>query len=166
MLRYLFVFYLNNLRFFKKTSIWFYILVLYKTNNECFHSCNGKNIFIRWKMKFSIPLGCRLVEWKISSFTSWKYFYHCTHKHSLFVMDGMDGGWFSSLCACASRHWFQKYGGLHEERTLAEGFRKGENKDKNDCHKTTRDTWEEINAGKGHRSAEKRFWIDTKQVCW
>ena len=47
---------------------------------------------------------------------------------------------FLSLCACASHHRFQKYGGLHEERTLAEGFRKGENEDKNDCHKTTRDT--------------------------
>ncbi len=49
-------------------------------------------------------------------------------------------GRFSSLCACASHHRFQKYGGLHEERTLAESFRKGENEDKNDCHKTTRDT--------------------------
>ncbi len=48
-------------------------------------------------------------------------------------------GRFSSLCACASHHRFQKYGGLHEERTLAEGFQKGENEDKNDCHKTTRD---------------------------
>ena len=27
----------------------------------------------------------RLVEWNTSSFTSWKYLYHCTHKHSLFV---------------------------------------------------------------------------------
>ena len=51
-------------------------------------------------------------------------------------------------CACASHHRFQKYGGLHEERTLAEGFRKGENEDKNDCYKTTSDTSEEINAGK------------------
>ena len=49
-------------------------------------------------------------------------------------------GRFLSLCACASHHRFQKYGGLHEERTLAEGFRKVENEDKNDCHKTTRDT--------------------------
>ena len=48
-------------------------------------------------------------------------------------------GRFLTLCACASHHRFQKYGG-HEERTLAEGFRKGENEDKNDCHKTTRDT--------------------------
>ena len=45
--------------------------VSYKTNNECFHSCNGKNIFIRWKMEFP--------------FRSWKYSYHCTHKHSLLV---------------------------------------------------------------------------------
>ncbi len=49
-------------------------------------------------------------------------------------------GRFLSLCACASHHRFQKYGGQHEERTLAEGFRKGENEDKNDCHKTTKDT--------------------------
>jgi hypothetical protein len=28
-------------------------------------SCNGKNIFIRWKMECSIQLGCRLVEWNI-----------------------------------------------------------------------------------------------------
>ena len=33
------------------------ILVSYKTNNECFHSCNGKNIFIRWKMECSNQLG-------------------------------------------------------------------------------------------------------------
>ena len=38
-------------------------------------------------------------------------------------------GRFSSLCACASHHRFQKYGGLHEERTLAEGSRNGENED-------------------------------------
>ena len=37
------------------------------------YSCNGKNIFIRWKMECSIQLGCRLVEWNIPSFTSWKY---------------------------------------------------------------------------------------------
>ena len=40
----------------------------------------------------------------------------------------MDGGWFSSLCACASHHCFQKYGGLHEERTLAECFPKAKTK--------------------------------------
>ncbi len=44
-----------------------------------------------------------------------------------------------------------------EERTLkASG--KGENKDKNDCHKTTRDFREEINAGK----RQKRLWIETQ----
>jgi hypothetical protein len=42
------------------------------------YSCNGKNIFIRWKIvECSIHLGCRLVEWNIPSFTSWKYSYHC-----------------------------------------------------------------------------------------
>jgi hypothetical protein len=29
-----------------------------------FHSCNSKNIFIRWKLEFSIPLDCHLVEGK------------------------------------------------------------------------------------------------------
>ena len=29
------------------------ILVLYKTNNECFYSCNSKNMFIRWKIDCS-----------------------------------------------------------------------------------------------------------------
>ena len=33
------------------------ILVSNKTNNECFHSCNDKNIFIRWKMECSNRLG-------------------------------------------------------------------------------------------------------------
>jgi hypothetical protein len=46
-------------------------------------SCSTLNI--RWKMECSIQLGCRLVEWNIPSFTSWKYSYHCTHKHSLSV---------------------------------------------------------------------------------
>ena len=35
------------------TSCQWSILVSYKTNNECFHSCNGKNIFIRWEMECS-----------------------------------------------------------------------------------------------------------------
>ena len=30
---------------------------LYKTNNECFHLCNGTNTFIQWKTKCSIKLG-------------------------------------------------------------------------------------------------------------
>ena len=33
------------------------ISFLYRINNECFHSCNGKNIFIRLKMKCSNQLG-------------------------------------------------------------------------------------------------------------
>ena len=36
--------------------------------------------FVQWNKYFH-----SLVEWNISSFTSWKYLYHCTHKHSLFV---------------------------------------------------------------------------------
>ena len=38
----------------------------------------------------------RLVEWNISSFTSWKYLYHCTHKHSLFVY------YFGCLLGCCN----------------------------------------------------------------
>ncbi len=49
------------------------------------HLCNGKNIFILWKMKSSIQLGLHLIEWNFPSFNSWKFSYHCTHKHSLFV---------------------------------------------------------------------------------
>ena len=44
--------------------------------NKYFHS-------VKDEMYHSTRL--RLVEWNISSFTSWKYLYHCTHKHSLFV---------------------------------------------------------------------------------
>jgi hypothetical protein len=47
-------------------------LTSYKTNNACFLSCNPRNIFIKKKMEFSTPLRCRLVEWKIQYFTSWK----------------------------------------------------------------------------------------------
>ena len=46
---------------------------LYKTNNECFLIRAMEHIF---------SCGER---WNISSFTSWKYLYHCTRKHSLFV---------------------------------------------------------------------------------
>ncbi len=45
----------------------------------------------------------------------------------------------------------------HVERTL-KAFRKGENEDKNDCHKTTRNFGEEINTGK----RQKRLWIETQ----
>jgi hypothetical protein len=80
----LFVFSINPIpECFSDESIslfWYYIKQIINV-----FSCNGKNIFIWWKMKCSIPLGCRLVEWNIPSFTSWKYSYHCTHKHSLFV---------------------------------------------------------------------------------
>ncbi len=42
---------------------------------------------------------------------------------------------------------FKNMADYHEERTLKPSG-KGENEDKNDCHKTTRDFREEINAGK------------------
>jgi hypothetical protein len=68
-----------------KNSIQFqYILMSYKTNNECFHSCNNKNISIRWKMESSI-LGCRLVGMKNSIFHLMKIFLPLPCKHSLFV---------------------------------------------------------------------------------
>ena len=52
---------------------------------------------------------------------------------------------------------FKNMADYHEERTLkASG--KGENEDKNDCHKTTRDFREEINAGK----RQKQLWIETQ----
>ena len=44
--------------------------------NKYFHS-------VKDKMLHSARF--RLVKWNISSFTSWKYLYHCTDKHSLFV---------------------------------------------------------------------------------
>ena len=44
--------------------------------NKYFHSVNDE-------MYHSSQLS--LVEWNISSFTSWKYLYHCTYKQSLFV---------------------------------------------------------------------------------
>ena len=44
--------------------------------NKYFHS-------VKDDMYHSVRL-C-LVKWNISSFTTWKYLYHCTHKHSLFV---------------------------------------------------------------------------------
>ena len=44
--------------------------------NKYFHSVKDEMFHSTW---------LHLVEWNISSFTSWKYLYHCTHKHSLFV---------------------------------------------------------------------------------
>ncbi len=49
----------------------------------------------------------------------------------------------------------------HKERTNTKGFRKGENEETNYCHKTTKDSREEINAGKRQRNAEERLWIET-----
>ena len=44
-----------------------------------------------------------LVEWNISSFTSWKFLYHCTHKHSLFVYYTELSCLTSHFCCCISR---------------------------------------------------------------
>ena len=44
--------------------------------NKYFHSEKDEMYHSTW---------LHLVEWNISSFTSWTYLYHCTHKHSLFV---------------------------------------------------------------------------------
>jgi hypothetical protein len=60
---------------------WYYM----KQIMNVYSACNGKNIFIRWKMECSIQRGDSRVEWNIPSFTEWKYSYHCTNKHSLFV---------------------------------------------------------------------------------
>ncbi len=49
---------------------------------------------------------------------------------------------------------FKNMADYHEERTLKASKNGGGNEDKNDCHKTSRDSWEEINAGKG-REARK-----------
>ena len=57
--------------------------------NEYFHS-------VKDEMYHSIWL--RLVEWNILSLTSWKYLYHCTHKHSLFVYYFPDSQRSSNSC--------------------------------------------------------------------
>ena len=48
--------------------------------------------FVKWNKYFYFvkdeifhSTRLHLSEWNISSFTSWKYLYRCTHKHSLFV---------------------------------------------------------------------------------
>ena len=85
-------------------SINFPRLQLSKHGEFCFtekdlFSCYIKQIglmnvfsFVQWSKHFHSvkdemfhSTRLRLVEWNISSFTSWKYFYRCTHKHSLFV---------------------------------------------------------------------------------
>ena len=58
---------------------------LYKTNNECFSFVQWNKYFNSMKDEMYHSTRLSLVEWNISSFTSWKYLYHCTHKHSLFV---------------------------------------------------------------------------------
>ncbi len=55
---------------------------------------------------------------------------------------------------------FKYMADYHEGRTL-KASEKAKNEDKNDCHKTTKDSLEEINSGERPRSAEKRLWIET-----
>jgi hypothetical protein len=69
-------------------------------------SCSTLNI--RWKMECCIELGCRLVEWNIPSFTSWKYSYHCTHKHSLFVYHYI-ATYFLTDCVYATARLKEKF---------------------------------------------------------
>ena len=37
----------------------------YYTNNECFYSCNGKNIFMRWRMECSTAITVREAFWRM-----------------------------------------------------------------------------------------------------
>ena len=70
------------LNLFKNLSLCIYML--YKTNNV-FSFVQWDKYFHSVKDEMYHSTRLRLVEWSISSFTSWKYLYHCTHKHSLFV---------------------------------------------------------------------------------
>jgi hypothetical protein len=81
---------------------WYYIK---QTMNV--YSCNGKNIFIRWKMECSIQLGCRLVKWNIPSFFgSWKYSYHCTNKHWSLYLHNIVQFYIVKLCEIIVRTIF------------------------------------------------------------
>ena len=48
--------------------------------------CNGKNIFIRWKMKMFHSTQLRFNNGTFSSFTEWKYSHHCTNKNKTFII--------------------------------------------------------------------------------
>ena len=47
------------------------------------YECNGTDIFMSWKMKCSIHRG--KAEWNISSFTEWKYLFHCTNGKTFII---------------------------------------------------------------------------------
>ena len=49
--------------------------------NVFIRAINGKNIFMRLKVEFSIQRGDSGAEENILSFTEWKYSYHCTNKN-------------------------------------------------------------------------------------
>ncbi len=74
----------------------------------------------------------------------------------------MDGGWFSSLCACASHHWFQKYGGL-SWRANTEGFRK---RRKRRQERLPQDYKRLPRRDKCWKKTEMTLDWNTKQVCW
>jgi hypothetical protein len=67
--------------------------------------------YVQWmfssvKRKYS----SRVVGWKITSFTSWKYFYHCTHKHPLFVYAVTTIYRWPIACKCSN--YFAKFSWL------------------------------------------------------
>ena len=49
------------------------------------YECNGKNIFMRWKIECSIQRSVSWVEWNIQSFTEWKYSFHCTNEKTFII---------------------------------------------------------------------------------
>ena len=51
----------------------------------CEKSCNGTNIFMRWKMKCSIQWGEAKFEWYISSFTEWKYLFLYKNEKTIII---------------------------------------------------------------------------------
>ena len=73
--------------------LWLFLLNLFKNLNLCtsyikqmmnvfsFMHCNKYFHLVKDEMYHSTQL--HLIEWNIPSFTSWKYLYHCTRKHSL-----------------------------------------------------------------------------------
>ena len=49
------------------------------------YECNGTNIFMWWKMFMFPSTWWSRIEWYISSFTSWKYLFHCTNEKTLII---------------------------------------------------------------------------------
>ena len=78
-----------------KVVFQYFLLNLFKNLNLCTSYIKQvMNVFsfVQWtiyfhsaKDKIFHSTQLRLIDWNISPFTLWKYLYHCTHKHSLFV---------------------------------------------------------------------------------